>query len=205
MIHESIETMIGNTPLLRYYCHELPEVNIYIKMESLNPTGSIKDRACLYNLKAAMADGSLTKDKIILDASSGNMACALAFYGKLFGIKVKVICNSKLTEDKRQYIEYFGADLEVFGDFTYQGNRHCYEISNTEEGKLKYCFLDQLHNPNNPLAAYETLGPEIDADLPDVKAIVGSLGSGGSICGVTRYFNERKKYPYLGWIPMFCH
>lgn len=192
MIYNSIEEMVGATPLLKFNCEELPNANIYIKMESMNPTGSIKDRACLYNIKAAIANGSLTKDKTILDASSGNMACALAFYGKLLGYRVKVICNTKLTEDKKQFIEYFGAELEVFGDITYEGNRRCYEIANTEEGKKKYCFMDQLHNQNNPRASYETLGPEIAQVMPDVQAIIGSMGSGGSMCGTSRYFREHK-------------
>lgn len=190
MIYNSIEEMMGATPLLKFNCDELPNANIYIKMESMNPTGSIKDRACLYNIKAAISNGSLTKDKTILDASSGNMACALAFYGKLLGYKVKVICNTKLTEDKKQFIEYFGAELEVFGDITYEGNRRCYEIANTEEGKKNYCFMDQLHNQNNPRASYETLGPEIAHAMPDVQAIIGSMGSGGSMCGTSRYFRE---------------
>ncbi len=190
MIFESIQDMMGNTPLIRFKSDEVPEAKIYVKLESLNPTGSIKDRASLYNIMGAIEDGSLTKDKIILDASSGNMACALAFYGKVLGYKVKVVCNTKLTEDKKQFIEYFGAELDVFGDITYEGNQYCKEISSTEEGQKKYCFLDQLHNPNNPKASYETLGPEIINQIPDVSAIVGSMGSGGSMCGVSRFIKE---------------
>jgi cysteine synthase len=192
MLFESIVTMVGNTPLLRFKFKELPETNIYIKMESLNPTGSIKDRACLSNIMGAIEEGQLLQGKTILDASSGNMACSLAFYGKMMGYKVKVICNNKLTADKKQFIEYFGAELDVYGDITYEGNRRCAELAQTEEGKSTYCFLDQLHNQNNPKAAFETLGPEILSELPDVQAVVGSMGSGGSMCGVARFFKKNK-------------
>ncbi|QIY90733.1 PLP-dependent cysteine synthase family protein [Chryseobacterium gallinarum] len=190
MIFNSIMQMIGNTPLLKIDLG-YKNVNAFVKMESFNPTGSIKDRACYYNILGAIQDGTLTKEKTILDASSGNMACSLAFFGLMMGYKVKVICNSKLTKDKEDFIRYFGADLEVLGDITFEGNQECRRIANTEEGKQKYCFLDQLHNVNNPKASYETLGPEIYRDLPNVKAVIGSMGSGGSMLGVSRFMKEQ--------------
>jgi cysteine synthase len=190
MIYHSILEIAGNTPLVEFKTNEVSNAKIFVKLESQNPSGSIKDRACIYNIKDAIATGKLTKEKIILDASSGNMACALAFYGKILGYQVKVICNSKLTEDKKQFIKYFEADLEVHGDLTIEGNRLCAQWA--EEEKDKYCFLDQLHNPANPIASFETLGPEIYKDLPDIAAIAGSMGSGGSMCGVARYFKQNK-------------
>jgi cysteine synthase len=188
-IYTSITQMIGNTPMVKYYTHEISGASIFVKLESYNPTGSIKDRAAIYNINDAINTGKLISGKTILDASSGNMACALAYYGKILGYNVKVICNSKLTEDKKQFIKYFGAELEVYGDLTIQGNNYCRDIINSEPDK--YCFLDQLHNPCNPQASFETLGPEILSALPDVSAVVGSMGSGGSMCGVSRYFKQQ--------------
>lgn len=190
MIYNSVVDLIGKTPLVEYKTNEIQNARIYIKLESYNPTGSIKDRGCIYNIMGAIKSGQLTKDKIILDASSGNMACALAYFGRIMGYKVKVVCNSKLTQDKRQFIEYFGGDLEVFGDLTIEGNKLCRKWADEND---QFCFLDQLHNQNNPLASFETLGPEIHSDLPAVAAVVGSMGSGGSMCGTGRYF--RKKRP----------
>jgi len=190
MIFKSSTDLIGNTPMLKFHCDELEYVNIYVKMESLNPSGSIKDRACISLINRAIEDGELNKSKTILDASSGNMACAISFFGKVLGYKTKVICNSKLTEDKRQFIKYFGAELSMHGDITIEGNRFCARIA--KENPQEYCFLDQLHNPANPLASYRTLGPEILTSLPDVNAIFGSMGSGGSMCGTFRYFRENK-------------
>jgi [CysO sulfur-carrier protein]-thiocarboxylate-dependent cysteine synthase len=191
MIASSFIDLLGNTPLLKFRLDEYPEVNFHVKLESFNPTGSIKDRACIYNIRSMIDSGELTKEKTILDASSGNMACALAFYGRLLGYKVKVVCNSKLTEDKKNFIQFFGAQLDVVGDMTIEGNRWCRELAESPAGK-DYCFLDQLHNPANPQASYETLGPEIHRDLPNISAVIGSMGSGGSMCGVARYFREKK-------------
>jgi len=190
MLYHSVEELVGNTPLLEFKTNEV-DARIYVKLESMNPTGSIKDRACIYNIKDAIKNGKAPKNKILLDASSGNMACAIAFFGKVMGYKVKVICNTKLTEDKKQFIKYFGAELDVFGDITIEGNHLCKQWAETPEGQQKYCFLDQLHNPCNPMASFETLAPEIHNDLPDVSAIAGSMGSGGSMCGVARYFKKK--------------
>jgi [CysO sulfur-carrier protein]-thiocarboxylate-dependent cysteine synthase len=192
MVFSTFTELIGNTPLIKFKLEKFPEANFYVKMESFNPTGSIKDRACIYNINSAIKNGQLNKNKTILDASSGNMACALAFFGKILGFDVKVVCNSKLTEDKKNFIQYFGAELEIIGDMTIEGNNWCRNLAKSTESQNRFCFLDQLHNPANPLASYETLGPEIHKDLPNVKAVVGSMGSGGSMCGVARYFKERK-------------
>ncbi len=190
-IYQSIMDSIGNTPYFLFQQEELPNVNLYIKHEGLNPSGSIKDRAATYNIKAAEENGDLVKGKTILDASSGNMACALAYYGRQLGYKVEVICNTKLTEDKKNFIEYFGATCTVHGDITVEGNRRCAEIMKTKEGQEKYCFLDQLHNWANPKASYETLGPEILKAFPKVAAVIGSMGSGGSMLGTSTFLREQ--------------
>ncbi len=191
MIYNSIRDMVGNTPIVLFHQQELPDCKIYIKLEGMNPTGSIKDRACLYNIQDAIDSGRLTKDKTLLDASSGNMACAIAFYGKMLGYDVEVICNTKLTQDKKQFIEYFGGKCTIKGSITVEGNRKCAEIVQTPVGAEKYCFLDQLHNWANPKASYETLGPEILKEFPNVTAVAGSMGSGGSMCGVSTYLKEQ--------------
>lgn len=189
MIFKNIIDCIGNTPLLNYKTNET-KAEIYIKLESYNPTGSIKDRACIYNIKNAINEKKLTKNKVILDASSGNMACAIAFYGHILGYKTKVVCGSKLTDDKKKFIEYFDAELMMKGDFTIEANKYCRELSKKNEN---YCFLDQLHNFNNPKASYETLGPEIYDLIPNIKAIVGSLGSGGSMLGTSKFLKSKNK------------
>ncbi|NPU94077.1 MAG: pyridoxal-phosphate dependent enzyme [Gammaproteobacteria bacterium] len=187
-VFSSVVDMVGNTPLVEYHTRESGDARIFVKLESYNPTGSIKDRACVYIIKDAINRGLATSDKVLLDASSGNMACALAYFGRVMGFSVKVVCNSKLTADKRQFIEYFGAELEMFGDLTIEGNRRCRAMA--EQEPERYCFLDQLHNPANVDASFFMLGPEILRDIPDVTAVVGSMGSGGSMCGVAKYITR---------------
>lgn len=185
-----IRGLVGNTPLVQFRTDSAPQTRFWVKLEGQNPTGSIKDRACVYNLDDASATGRLNDGRVILDASSGNMACALAYFGRILGHPVTVVCGTKLTADKAAFIRYFGAELISHGDFTIQANRLCAEMATAEPDK--YCFLDQLHNWANPRAAFETLGPEILADLPEVSAVVGSLGSGGSMVGTCRYLKGQR-------------
>lgn len=186
---ESPFDLVGDTPYLRIDVGQAHRARIFVKLEGLNPTGSIKDRACLYLIRAAQEAGELVAGKTLLDASSGNMACAIAYFGRLLGSPVKVVSSSKLTDSKRGFIEYYGAEVELVGDFTIEGNRYCRRLE--QEEPERYCFLDQLHSWENPRAYYETLGPEIAGSFPGLAAVVGSLGSGGSLSGAGRYLKER--------------
>lgn len=190
MKYESVTT-VGQTPHFRVQCADTPAVRIYAKLEGYNPTGSVKDRACLSLIRSLREEGKLDKSKTLLDASSGNMACAIAFYGRVMGFPSTVVVNSKLTVDKRNFLEYFGAEIIQVGDFTIEGNRYCREVLVPKQPD-KYVFLDQLHNWANPRAYYESIGPEILADFPDVRAVVGSLGSGGTMTGTGKFFKEHK-------------
>lgn len=189
MPHENFFDLVGNTPTVRYHSDELGDARIFIKIEGQNPTSSVKDRACVYNINGAIRDGKLAPGQTILDASSGNMACSLAYFGAIMGYKVEVVCSTKLTEDKAAFIRYFGAKLHVVGDFTIEGNRYCREVLMVNHPD-QYAFLDQLHNWNNPQAHFETTGPEILREFPKVAAVIGSLGSGGTMNGIARYIKQ---------------
>ncbi len=190
MNYPEIFALVGNTPNLRLRAPQLRNVELYLKLEGQNPTGSVKDRACVELIRQAETDGHLEAGKTLLDSSSGNMACSIAFYGHCLGFPVRVISSSKLTAEKRDFIRCFKASLDIMGEFTIEGSRACQELSRTEPER--YCFLDQLHNWANPRAHFETTGPEIERDFPEVAMIVGSLGSGGSMSGIARYFKQRR-------------
>jgi cysteine synthase len=183
--------MIGNTPHVAVRAPECPSARIYAKLEGYNPTGSIKDRACLYMIRSKIEEGVLRPGMTLLDASSGNMGCSIAFYGRMMGYQTVVVANSKLTPDKRRFIEYYGAELLLVGDFTIDGNRYCADRAARDESG-RFCFLDQLHNWANPEAHYETTGPEILADFPELAMVVGSLGSGGAMAGTARFLKENR-------------
>lgn len=191
MKFEGTMQMMGNTPHVSIQTPEAPSAHIYAKLEGYNPTGSIKDRACLYMIRKKIDEGALRPGMTLLDASSGNMACAIAYYGRMLGYPSLVVANSKLTPDKRRFIEYCNAELLLVGDFTIDGNRYCAERAEQEKSG-KFCFLDQLHNWANPQAHYETTGPEILADFPNLAMLVGSLGSGGALAGTARYVKEKR-------------
>jgi cysteine synthase len=191
MILTDFAKAVGATSSVLFRAKECPRARIWVKLEGQNPSGSVKDRAALYNLKGAIERGALVGGKTILDASSGNMACSLAYFGAVLGYPVTVVCSSKLTDDKARFIQYFGAKLLRLGDYTIDGNCYCRDTLMASEPE-RYAFLDQLHNWDNPLAHYETTGPEIIEDLPDVRAVVGSLGSGGTMNGVARFIKEHK-------------
>jgi [CysO sulfur-carrier protein]-thiocarboxylate-dependent cysteine synthase len=191
MIFTDFSQLVGGTPCVLFRPAENIRARIWVKLEGFNPSGSVKDRAGLYNIKGAIDRGDLVQGQTILDASSGNMACALAYFGAILRYPVVVVCSSKLTADKAQLIRYYGAKLISVGDFTIEGNKHCIEKI-VPEAPEQYAFLDQLRNWDNPRAHYETTGPEILSDFPDVRAVVGSLGSGGTMNGIARYVKERR-------------
>lgn len=189
-IFDSFLNKIGNTPIVKVSNKERADLELFMKLEGENPTGSIKDRTALGIINNEIKEGRLIKGKTILDASSGSYACSLSYFGQILGFPVKVISGSKLTEDKRKFINYFGADLSQVGDFTIEGNHYCREL--IESDKNKYCFLDQLHNWVNPETHYTTTGPEILKSIPDVDAIAFSLGSGGTLSGIAKFLREKK-------------
>jgi [CysO sulfur-carrier protein]-thiocarboxylate-dependent cysteine synthase len=185
-----VRELVGNTPHLRVRCAEQPGLELYVKLEGHNPTGSIKDRAGVQLIADRLEAGELRPGMTLLDASSGNMGCAIAYFGRLAGYAATVVSSSKLTADKRGFMRYFGAAVEQVGDFTIEGNRRCREMAAAEPGR--YCFLDQLHASGNPRAHYLTTGPEILAAFPDLAMLVGSLGSGGSLLGTAQFLKERR-------------
>jgi cysteine synthase len=188
MIYQDIFGMVGKTPSVRVCMDNGPSQQFFIKLEGANPSGSIKDRACVFILRSALEEGKLAQGKTVLDASSGNFACALALYAKCMGYPCEVAVSSKLTSEKRGFLEYLGARIHKVGDFTIEGNEFCRKLAESNPGK--YFFADQLHNWQNPRAHCQTTGPEIISDFPDVAMVVGSLGSGGTMAGIGEYMKS---------------
>ncbi|MBM2836301.1 MAG: cysK [candidate division NC10 bacterium] len=181
---------IGNTPLV-----ELPRitpkkgVRIFAKMEGNNPTGSLKDRIAKYMIEHAERSGELTKDKTILEPTSGNTGIALAMIGRRKGYKVKVVIPENATPERRQLLEIFGAEM-IYSDGT-KGSNGAIELAQRLAAQDKTLYMPfQYGNPANPLAHYETTGVEILNDLPEVDVFVAGLGTGGTLMGVGRRLKE---------------
>ncbi|MGH7615856.1 MAG: PLP-dependent cysteine synthase family protein [Gemmatimonadaceae bacterium] len=185
-----VEHLVGRTPTMRIGVDRPELARFFLKLEGCNPTGSVKDRAAFRMINAAVTSARFESGVTLLDASSGNMACALAYFAARLNLPATVVVSSKLTAEKRWFLEYFGASIVVVGDRTIDGNDYCRVLA-AADAEGRYLFLDQLHNWNNPAAHYATTGPEILAAHPDCRMVVGSLGSGGTLYGTAKYLKER--------------
>jgi cysteine synthase len=185
---EKLAQRVGNTPLVELPISSPSPGRWLVKLEGSNPTGSVKDRACVAMLREMVRDPAWNASKVLLDASSGNMGCSIAYFGHAMGMDARIISSNKLTVEKRAFIEYFGGTIEISGEFTIEGNKHCNDLALAYPGK--WYFLDQLHNPANPMAHAVWTGPEILSQAPDVAAVVGSIGSGGTLLGIGRYLKQ---------------
>lgn len=183
---------IGHTPLVEIpRMSPNPAVRIFAKLEMMNPTGSVKDRAAKYLIEDLEARGLLHDDSIILEPTSGNTGIALAMIGRRKGYRVALVMPDNVTNERRQMAALFGA--EVIDSPGAQGSNGAIALAKHLVAKdERFVMPYQYGNPANPQAHYETTGPEILADCPEVDVFVAGLGTGGTLMGVSRYLRERK-------------
>ena len=183
---------IGNTPLVRL---DLPldigeDVQVLAKYEHLNPGGSIKDRPVVRMLVEAILSGELTKEKVILDATSGNAGIAYAMIGATLGYRVELVMPSNASEERKKRIKAHGADI-IFTDPMLGYDETLREVRRRyEQDKGRYFYCDQYSNMNNPLAHYESTAEEILEQAPGITHFVAGVGTGGTISGVGRRLKE---------------
>ena len=179
MVFPDILETIGDTPLVELrYVSPNPDVRIFAKLEGQNPGGSVKDRIAYYMIKAAEESRELTPERIILEATSGNTGIALAMVGVVKGYKVRVVMPDNLSEERTGLLQAFGADV-IYSDGAKGTNGAIEVVEKMLEEDPVYFMPWQYGNPNNPRAHYETTGPEIIRDLPDLDVFVAGLGTGG--------------------------
>ena len=168
-----------------------PAVRIFAKLEMLNPTGSVKDRVAKYLIEDLEARGRLHEDSIILEPTSGNTGIALAMIGRRKGYRVALVMPDNVTNERRQMAALFGA--EVIDSPGAPGSNGAIALAKHLVSKdERFVMPYQYGNPANPLAHYETTGPEILADCPEIDVFVAGLGTGGTLMGVSRYLREQK-------------
>jgi len=190
----SILSAIGNTPLIELVNLNTrrPKVKIFGKLEGCNPGGSIKDRPAYYMIKKAEESGQLTKDKIILEPTSGNTGIALAMIGAARGYRVKLFMPECVSVERQRILEAFGADvvLTPAKEGTDGAIRRAHAVFNSE--KDAYYMPNQFENENNVIAHYETTGPEIFSQTHgEMDVFVAGMGTTGTLMGVGRYLKER--------------
>ena len=190
---DSVVEAVGNTPMvrLRELEHEAPGVELYVKLEYMNPGGSVKDRPALQMMQDAIADGRLTKDKILIDATSGNTGVAYSLFGAALGYRVALVMPSNVSEARKNITAAFGTEL-VFSDpmeGTDGAIRYVQKL--VEENPGKYFYSNQYANPSNPKAHYLGTGREILEQVGDrITHFVTGLGTSGSMMGTTRRLHE---------------
>ncbi|MBI5236253.1 MAG: cysteine synthase [Deltaproteobacteria bacterium] len=197
VVSRSIVELVGKTPLVRInrITAELPkDVEIYAKLEGYNPGGSVKDRAALRMIEDAEDQGRLTRDKVILDSTSGNTGIAYSWIGAVKGYKVELVVPGNVSEERKKILNAFGAKV-VFSS-PLEGSdgaiRLAWKIY--VEHPDRYCKLDQYNNPSNPQAHYDGTGAEIIAQTEGrVTHFVASIGTGGTIMGTGRRLKEFSK------------
>lgn len=189
----SLLAQIGNTPLLRLerLTAHLPGVEIYLKDESRNPGGSVKDRPALNMIVDGERNGKLDRTKTILDATSGNTGIAYAMIGAAKGYKVKLCLPKNASGERKRILHAYGAEI-VFtdpGEGSDGAIRKCREIYETNPNS--YFYPDQYNNPANWQAHYETTAVEIMRQTDRrLTHFISALGTSGTCMGVTRRLRE---------------
>ena len=191
-VYSDIREMIGNTPILKItHMGVKPGVNIYAKLELMNPAGSVKDRVGLYMIEDAKKRGILKEGGTIVDATAGNTGIGIAVAALNQGIRVIFTVPEKFSLEKQKVMKALGA--EIIHTSREEGmlgaEKKAEELLATIEGAVS---LRQFRNPSNPLAHYETTGPEIYSQLEgNIDYFVAGAGSGGTFTGVVKYLKEQ--------------
>jgi cysteine synthase B len=192
-ISESITQLVGNTPLLRIRLFEesYPEFEVYAKAEWFNPGGSVKDRAALAMIQDGERRGALTRDKIIIDSTSGNTGIAYALMGAARGYRVCLVMPGNVSAERKQLVTAYGAEV-IYSD-ELEGSDGAIRLVHrlvTEEPD-RYFYPDQYNNPANPLAHYHGTGREILEQTDGrVTHFVAGLGTTGTFVGTARRLKE---------------
>ncbi len=193
-VSSNILDTIGKTPLLcmkKITGHVNKNVKIYAKLERYNPGGSVKDRAAFQMIKDAEEAGLLTKDKIILDSTSGNTGIAYAMIAVVKGYKLKIVLPRNASPERKKIISGFGAEIVYSSEFEGSDGaiRLAREIYN--QNPDKYYMPDQYNNPSNWKAHYLNTGPEIlEQTKGNITHFVASVGTAGTIMGTGKALKE---------------
>jgi S-sulfo-L-cysteine synthase (O-acetyl-L-serine-dependent) len=189
----TITELVGNTPLLRIRLFEdrYPDLEVYAKAEWFNPGGSVKDRAALAMIEDGERRGALTRDRIIIDSTSGNTGIAYALIGAAKGYKVRLVMPSNVSDERKQLVAAYGAEV-IFSDGM-EGSDGAIRLVREMIAAEPDCYFypDQYNNPANPMAHYQGTGREILRQTGGrVTHFVAGLGTTGSFVGTARRLKE---------------
>lgn len=194
---EDVTQAVGDTPLVRLRDlerAECPGVELYLKLEYANPGGSVKDRPALQMIRDAIADGRLTKGKILIDSTSGNTGVAYSLFGAALGIPVQLVIPSNVSQARKDIARAFGTEL-VLSD-PMEGSDGAIRLVKeiVDADPERYFYPDQYSNPSNPRAHYLGTGREILEQVGDrITHFCAGLGTSGTMMGTTRRLREHAR------------
>lgn len=191
MTYKTIESTVGHTPLVRL--QRLPgntTNTILVKLEGNNPAGSVKDRPALNMIIKAEQRGEIKPGDTLIEATSGNTGIALAMAAAMRGYKMKLIMPANQSQERRDAMAAYGAELiSVTKEEGMEGAR---DLAQAMQARGEGRVLDQFANPDNPLAHYESTGPEIWEETGGaITHFVSSMGTTGTIMGCSQFFKEK--------------
>jgi [CysO sulfur-carrier protein]-thiocarboxylate-dependent cysteine synthase len=189
--YEDLADAIGSTPLVGLpRLSPRPGVRLWVKLEGHNPTGSVKDRIARAMVDDAEKSGRLQPGATLLEPSSGNTGIALALIARVRGYRLVVVMPANTSTERRQLLELYGAEV-VLSPAEDGSNGAIALAEELAAEHPDWVMLYQYGNPANVTAHYETTGPEIWRDLPEVTHFVAGLGTGGTLVGAGRYLKEQ--------------
>ncbi len=193
---DSILDAVGDTPLLRLRTleKETPGVELYLKLEYMNPGGSVKDRPARQMMLDAIADGRLTRDKVLIDSTSGNTGVAYSLFGAALGYRVALVMPSNVSKPRKDITQAFGTEL-IFSDPMLGSDGAIKQVKEIVQANPdKWFYPDQYSNPSNPKAHYLGTGSEILEQVGDrITHFTTGMGTTGTIMGTTRRLKEHHR------------
>ncbi len=187
---------IGNTPLVKLETiSKNVKANIFIKLEYMNPGGSIKDRIAKYMVEKAEAEGKLKPGDTIIENSSGNTAMGLAIVAQQKGYKLKIVIRDTTSKEKLQMLEVLGVDVIKVDATIPPEEKYSYNnlAKSLAENDKDLYYIDQHNNLDNNESYYKTLGPEIwEQTKGEIDYLIAGVGTGGSLFGTAKYLKEKK-------------
>lgn len=188
--YPTIESCIGETPLVRL--QRLPgetSNTILVKLEGNNPAGSVKDRPAMSMINHAEERGDIKPGDTLIEATSGNTGIALAMAAAIKGYRMVLIMPSHMSDERKSAMAAYGAELVMVSQD--EGMEGARDLAEQMQQEGKGIVLDQFANPDNPLAHYESTGPELLRQTAgEITHFVSSMGTTGTIMGVAKYFKE---------------
>src|SRR5450759_1274189 len=190
MRYDSLLDSLGGTPLVGLpRLSPAPDVRVWAKLEDRNPTGSVKDRAAFFMIEQAEKDGLLAPGVTILEPTSGNTGISLAMVAHLRGYTMICVMPENTSAERRQVLEMYGAQI-IYSPAAGGSNEAVRVAKRLAAEHPDWIMLYQYGNEANARAHYETTGPELLADLPEITHFVAGLGTTGTLMGTGRFLRE---------------